>query len=90
MEIHKEKIHYKFQFCFDKGNKTSRVADIVNCVYCLHTIKVDNTKFWFRLFCPGSLDIKDTAPTERPITENVSKILEMIEVDRHVSCRSIA
>ncbi|GFX94169.1 histone-lysine N-methyltransferase SETMAR [Trichonephila clavipes] len=39
---------------------------------------------------PGVLDVKDALCTVRPVVENVDKITEMIEVDRHVSSRNIA
>ncbi|GFW52452.1 hypothetical protein TNCV_403801 [Trichonephila clavipes] len=35
-------------------------------------------------------DVKDAPCTGRPVVENVDKITEIIEVDRHVSSRSIA
>ncbi|GFW19693.1 uncharacterized protein TNCV_1605841 [Trichonephila clavipes] len=34
-------------------------------------------------------DVKDAPRTGRPVDENVNKITEIIEVDRHVSSRSI-
>ncbi|GFU78279.1 histone-lysine N-methyltransferase SETMAR [Trichonephila clavipes] len=38
----------------------------------------------------GIFDVKDAPRTGRLILENVDKIIEIIEVDPHVSCRSIA
>ncbi|GFU18804.1 histone-lysine N-methyltransferase SETMAR [Trichonephila clavipes] len=38
----------------------------------------------------GIFDAKDAPRTGRPVFENVDKITEIIEVDRHVSNRSIA
>ncbi|GFY12992.1 histone-lysine N-methyltransferase SETMAR [Trichonephila clavipes] len=35
-------------------------------------------------------DVKDAPRTGRPVAENVDKITEIIQVDRHISCRSIA
>ncbi|GFX30561.1 hypothetical protein TNCV_3462111 [Trichonephila clavipes] len=35
-------------------------------------------------------DAKDAPRTGRPVVENVNKITEIIEIDRHVSSRSIA
>ncbi|GFY29628.1 histone-lysine N-methyltransferase SETMAR [Trichonephila clavipes] len=35
-------------------------------------------------------DVKDEPHISRPVIENVNKITEIIEVDRHVSSRSIA
>ncbi|GFX36098.1 histone-lysine N-methyltransferase SETMAR [Trichonephila clavipes] len=39
--------------------------------------------------CEGIFDVKDALHTDRPIIENVDKTTEIIEVDRHVSGRSI-
>ncbi|GFT50893.1 histone-lysine N-methyltransferase SETMAR [Trichonephila clavipes] len=38
----------------------------------------------------GIFYVEDTPRTGRPVVENVEKITEIIEVDRHVSSRSIA
>ncbi|GFT23432.1 histone-lysine N-methyltransferase SETMAR [Trichonephila clavipes] len=38
----------------------------------------------------GIFDVKDAPRIDRPVVENVDKITEIIEVDRHVSSRSIA
>ncbi|GFX83563.1 transposable element Tcb2 transposase [Trichonephila clavipes] len=38
----------------------------------------------------GIFEVKDAPRTDRPVVENVDKITELIEVDRHVSSRSIA
>ncbi|GFU35799.1 histone-lysine N-methyltransferase SETMAR [Trichonephila clavipes] len=46
-------------------------------------------RFWFRRFRSGIFDVKDAPRTGRPVIENVAKITEIIEVDRHVSSRSI-
>ncbi|GFW69684.1 hypothetical protein TNCV_1883281 [Trichonephila clavipes] len=37
----------------------------------------------------GSFDAKDSPRTGRTVVENLNKITEIIEVDRHVSSRSI-
>ncbi|GFW76604.1 histone-lysine N-methyltransferase SETMAR [Trichonephila clavipes] len=47
-------------------------------------------QFWFRRFRSSIFDFKETPRTGRPVVENVDKITEIIEVDRHVSSRSIA
>ncbi|GFV92342.1 hypothetical protein TNCV_3949521 [Trichonephila clavipes] len=39
--------------------------------------------------CSGIFDVKDAPRTGRPIVENVYKITEIIEVDRHIRSRSI-
>ncbi|GFY05974.1 histone-lysine N-methyltransferase SETMAR [Trichonephila clavipes] len=40
-------------------------------------------QFWFRRFRSGIFDFKDAPRTGRPVIENVDKITEIIEVDRH-------
>ncbi|GFX81929.1 hypothetical protein TNCV_2571291 [Trichonephila clavipes] len=47
-------------------------------------------QFWFRRFRSGIFDVKDAPRTCRPFVENVDKITEIIQVDRHVSSASIA
>ncbi|GFT27467.1 hypothetical protein TNCV_1275651 [Trichonephila clavipes] len=47
-------------------------------------------QFWFNRFRSGIFDVKDAPRTVRPIVENVDKISEIFEVDRHVRTRIIA
>ncbi|GFT87031.1 histone-lysine N-methyltransferase SETMAR [Trichonephila clavipes] len=47
-------------------------------------------QFWFRRFRSGIFDAKDAPRTGRSIVENVNKITKIVEVNRHVSSRSIA
>ncbi|GFS89493.1 histone-lysine N-methyltransferase SETMAR [Trichonephila clavipes] len=47
-------------------------------------------QFWFRRFRSGIFDVKDALHTGSPAVENVDTITEIIEVNRHVSSRSIA
>jgi len=89
-EVNKEKIRYILQFFFDKGENASQAAEIVNGVYGPDTVTTNYVQFWFRRFRSGIFDVKDAPRTDRPVVENVDKITEMIEVDRHVSSRSIA
>ncbi|GFT03709.1 histone-lysine N-methyltransferase SETMAR [Trichonephila clavipes] len=86
MEVKKVKIRYILQFFFDKGENASQVAEIVNGVYGAVTVTANYVQFWFHRFRTGIFDVKD-APT---VVENVDKITEITEVDRHVSSRSIA
>ncbi|GFW83698.1 histone-lysine N-methyltransferase SETMAR [Trichonephila clavipes] len=90
MEVNKEKIRYILQFFFDKCENASQVAEIMNDVYGANTVTANYVQSWFRRFCSGILDVKDTPRTSRPVVENVDKITEIIEVDRHVSSCSIA
>ncbi|GFW32559.1 histone-lysine N-methyltransferase SETMAR [Trichonephila clavipes] len=66
----------------------SQVAEIANDIYGVDTVTANYVQFWFRLFRSGIFDVKPR--TGRPVVENVDKITEIIEVDRHVSIRSIA
>lgn len=90
MDVNKEKIRYILQFFFDKGENASQAAEIVNGVYGPDTVTANYVQFWFRRFRSGIFDVKDAPRTGRPVVENVDKITEIIEVDRHVSSRSIA
>ncbi|GFW93966.1 histone-lysine N-methyltransferase SETMAR [Trichonephila clavipes] len=90
MEVNKEKIRYILQFFFDKGKNASQVAEIVNGVYGADTVTANYVQIWFCRFRSGIFDAKDAPHTGRPIIENVDKITEIIQVDRHVSSRSIA
>ncbi|GFY24786.1 histone-lysine N-methyltransferase SETMAR [Trichonephila clavipes] len=89
MEVNKEKIWYILQFFFDKGENANQVAEIVNGIYGADTITANYVQFWFRRFRSGIFDVKEALRTDRPIIKNVDKITEIIEVDRHVSSRSI-
>ncbi|GFV36850.1 histone-lysine N-methyltransferase SETMAR [Trichonephila clavipes] len=89
MEVNKEKIRYMLQFFFDKGENVSQLAEIANGVYGADTVTVNYVQFWFRRFHSGIFDVKDAPRTGRPVVENVDKITEIIEIDRHVSSPSI-
>ncbi|GFU20947.1 histone-lysine N-methyltransferase SETMAR [Trichonephila clavipes] len=90
MEINKEKNRYILRFFFDKNENSSQAAEIVNGVYGADTVTVSYVQLWFRRFRSVIFDVKDAPHTGRPVVENVDKITEIIEVDRHVSSRSIA
>ncbi|GFV47221.1 histone-lysine N-methyltransferase SETMAR [Trichonephila clavipes] len=66
------------------------MAEIVYGVYGVNTVTANYVQFWFRRFRSGIFDVKDAPRTGRPVAENVDKTTEIIEVDRHVSGRSIA
>ncbi|GFV22649.1 histone-lysine N-methyltransferase SETMAR [Trichonephila clavipes] len=72
------------------GENISHVTEIANGVYSAYTVTANYVKFWFRRFCSGIFDVKDAPRTGRSVVENVDKITEIIEVDRHVSSRSMA
>ncbi|GFV81245.1 histone-lysine N-methyltransferase SETMAR [Trichonephila clavipes] len=89
MEVNKEKIRFILHFFFDKGKNASQVAAIANGVYGADTLTANHVQFWFCRFRSGIFDVKDAPRTGRPVVENVDKITEVIEVDRHVSSRNI-
>ncbi|GFU01646.1 histone-lysine N-methyltransferase SETMAR [Trichonephila clavipes] len=89
MEVSKEKILYILQFFFDKGENASQVAEIVNGIYGADTVTTNYVQFWFPRFRSGIFDVKDVSRTGRTVVKNVDKITEIIEIDRHVSSRSI-
>ncbi|GFY24125.1 histone-lysine N-methyltransferase SETMAR [Trichonephila clavipes] len=88
MEVNKEKIRYILLFFFDKGENASQAAEIVNAVYSADTVTANCGQFWFRRFPSGIFDVEDAPRTGWLFIENVDKITEIIEVDRHVSTRS--
>ncbi|GFU01368.1 histone-lysine N-methyltransferase SETMAR [Trichonephila clavipes] len=79
-----------FTVFFNKGENASQVVEIAKGIYGLDTVTADYMQFWFRRLHSGIFDVKDAPRTSRPVVENVDKIPEIIEVDRHVSSRSIA
>ncbi|GFT82471.1 histone-lysine N-methyltransferase SETMAR [Trichonephila clavipes] len=76
--------------CTVTGENASQVAEIVNSFYGTDNVTANYVKFWFRRFRSDIFYVKDAPRTGRPVVENVDKITEIIEVDRHVSSRSIA
>ncbi|GFY24906.1 histone-lysine N-methyltransferase SETMAR [Trichonephila clavipes] len=72
------------------SKNASQPEEIEDGAYGANTVKANYVQFWFRRFCSGIFDVKDAPRTGRPVVENVGKITEMIEIDRHVSSRSIA
>ncbi|GFV73485.1 histone-lysine N-methyltransferase SETMAR [Trichonephila clavipes] len=89
METIKEKIRNILQFFFDNGENASQTAEIVNSTFDADTVTASYVQFWFRQFRSGISDVKEAPRTGRTVVENVDKITEIIEVDRHVCSRSI-
>ncbi|GFY01968.1 histone-lysine N-methyltransferase SETMAR [Trichonephila clavipes] len=82
-----KKLFVQFFFLFFIGETASQVVEIANGVYCADTVTANYEQFWFRRFRSG---IFDAPRTGRPFVQNVDKITEIIQVDRHVGSRSIA
>ncbi|GFU68545.1 histone-lysine N-methyltransferase SETMAR [Trichonephila clavipes] len=73
------------------GENANQTAKIVKGVYGAdNTITANYVQFWFRRFRSGIFDVKNAPRTGRPAVENVDKITERTEVDRHGGSRSIA
>ncbi|GFX93504.1 histone-lysine N-methyltransferase SETMAR [Trichonephila clavipes] len=68
----------------------SQVAEIAKGVYGTDTVTANYVQFRFRQFRSGIFDVKNAPRTGRSVVENVDKMTEIVEVDRHVSSRSIA
>ncbi|GFV80835.1 histone-lysine N-methyltransferase SETMAR [Trichonephila clavipes] len=66
-----------------KGENASQGTEIANGVDGADSVTANYVQFWFREFRSGIFDFKDAPCTGRPIIENVDKITEIIEVDRH-------
>ncbi|GFX80194.1 histone-lysine N-methyltransferase SETMAR [Trichonephila clavipes] len=77
-------------FVFDKNKNQSQSAEIGNSVYGVDTVLANYVQFWFRRFRTSIFDVKDAPRFGRPVVENVDKITEIIEIDRHFSSRSNA
>ncbi|CAK9796605.1 Histone-lysine N-methyltransferase SETMAR [Anthophora quadrimaculata] len=90
MEIKKEKIRYILQYHYDQGEKAEQAAKKICAVYGPSTVSNATAKRWFQRFRSGNMDVEDEARSGRPIVENVDKIMEIVESDRHVSTYSIA
>ena len=67
-----------------------QVRQLSNSVYGPDTVTANYAQFWFRRFRSGNFNVKDAPRCGRPIVDNVDKIMEIVESDRHVSTVSIA
>ncbi|GFW38033.1 histone-lysine N-methyltransferase SETMAR [Trichonephila clavipes] len=83
-EVNKEKIWSFLQIFFHNGENVSQRAEIANGVCGADTVTTNYVQFWFRRFRSGIFEFKDAPRTGRLVIENVDKITEIIEVDRHV------
>ncbi|GFX32868.1 histone-lysine N-methyltransferase SETMAR [Trichonephila clavipes] len=81
-------VHFIVFLCLSKN--ASQAAEIGCGVYGADTVTANYVQFWLRRFRSGIFNVKVAPRTSRPVIKNVNKITEIIEVDRHVSSRSIA
>ncbi|GFW90847.1 histone-lysine N-methyltransferase SETMAR [Trichonephila clavipes] len=73
-----------------QSENASQVVEIANGVYGADSVTASYVQFWSRQFRSGIFDDKDAPRTGRPVVDNVDKITEIIEINRHVSSRSIS
>jgi len=59
-------------------------------VYRADTLSIRVAQQWFNRFCSGVVMVEDELRSNRTIVVDVDKIMEIIQVDRHVSNYSIA
>jgi len=59
-------------------------------VYGKNAVRERTTQEWFARFRSGNQDVKDASRPIRPITEKVGEILQLVEQDRHASCKEIS
>lgn len=48
------------------------------------------TQEWFARFHSGNFSVKDAPRSNRPVTEKVDEISQLMEQDRHASCQEMA
>lgn len=85
-----EEIRYVMLYYYKKGKNAAKTCRKICTVYGEDAVSERRTQEWFARFRSGNFDVKDARRSGRPIVENTDKIMELIEVDRHVSTRSIA
>ena len=78
-----------FTFLLLRGKNATKAAEKFCEVYGPNTVTIRTAQRWFDRFRSGVVDVEDTPRTGRPIVVETDKIVEIIQVDRHVSIRSI-
>ena len=89
MKVKKEKIRYILQYHYDQWEKAEQAAKKMCGVYGPNTVSNAIAKPWFQQFLFGNMDVEDETRPGRPIVENVDKIMEIVESERHASTYSI-
>lgn len=90
MEVTKEEIRHILHFYYLKGKTASKATKKICDVYGADTLSVRVAQQWFERFRSGVVEVIDALRSGRPVVESVDKIMEIIELDRHASSRSIA
>ena len=89
MESIKQEIRHILRFYYLKGKNATKAAEKFCEVYAPDTVTIRTAQRWLDRFRSGVVDVEDTPRTGRPIVVETDKIDEIIQVDRHVSIRSI-
>ena len=89
MESTKQEIRHILRFYYLRGKNATKAAEKICEVYGSDTVTIRTAQRWFDRFRSGVVDVEDTPRTGRPIVVETDKIVEIIQVDRHVSIRSI-
>lgn len=88
METSKEKVRFILQFIFDKVENAYQASENVQSVFP-DTVTSKYAQFiWFRQFLFDDFD-GDEPHSGKPIVENINKIIEIAESNRHVRTASI-
>jgi histone-lysine N-methyltransferase SETMAR len=89
MESTKQEIRHILRFYYLRGKTATKAAEKIRVVYGPDTVTIRTAQRWFDRFRSGVVAVEDTPRTGRPIVVETDKIVEIIQVDRHVSTRSI-
>lgn len=90
MELSKEEIRLILHVHYLEGKNASQATELICDVYGPDTLSIRVAQHWFKRFRSGVVEVKDAPRSGRPVVENVAKIMEIVESDRHVSTRNIA
>ncbi|XP_025155124.1 histone-lysine N-methyltransferase SETMAR-like [Harpegnathos saltator] len=75
---------------YDQREKAEQAAKKIYAVNGPNTVSNATAKWWFQRFRSGNMDVEDETRSSKSIVENVDKIVEIVESDRHTSTYSIA
>ena len=89
MESTKQEIRHILRFYYLRGKNARKAVKKICEVNGHDTVTIRTAQRWFDRFRSSVVDVEDTPRTGRPIVVETDKIVEIIQVDRHVSSRSI-
>ena len=91
IESTKQEIRHISRFYYPRGKNATKAAEEICEVYGPDTVTIRTAQRWFDQFRSAVVVVEDTSRTRtgRPIVVETDKIVEIIQVDRHVSIRSI-